>query len=140
MKKLSLLFLLSILILACENADCDDEIGVCLPETESTWQLVEVLADPGNGSGTFNPVNSNRTITFFQDGTFSSEGSLCLFEVNNDGTTSGLINTTDSRLEFSGCNENDLNEQSTLDYELNGDELIIRFLCIEPCAWKFRRT
>ncbi|NNJ37670.1 MAG: hypothetical protein HKP23_00325, partial [Flavobacteriaceae bacterium] len=58
MKKLLLFFLL--LSLACTSDDPEIEI---LGE----WQLVEVLADPGDGSGKFKSVDSNKRITFFED-------------------------------------------------------------------------
>ena len=34
-----------------------------------TWRLIEVRADPGDGSGTFQPVISSKTVTFETNGT-----------------------------------------------------------------------
>jgi hypothetical protein len=31
----------------------------------SKWHLIEQLMDPGDGSGTFQPVTSDKTISFF---------------------------------------------------------------------------
>ena len=39
----------------------------------SRWHMIEQLMDPGDGSGTFQPVVSDKTLTFFVDGTFSTE-------------------------------------------------------------------
>ncbi|NNM18501.1 MAG: hypothetical protein HKP24_08010, partial [Croceitalea sp.] len=44
-----------------------------------TWQLVEILADPGDGSGTYTPVDSNKMIVFDNNGRFSSNGAICSF-------------------------------------------------------------
>ncbi|MFC7357503.1 lipocalin family protein [Jejudonia soesokkakensis] len=71
MKKLSLLLLLSIFIVSCASEDktleftADNLIG--------TWKLVEAYADPGDGSGTYQPVTNGYTFTLNSDGTFTSE-------------------------------------------------------------------
>lgn len=140
MKKLFKLFLISIMVFGCETQDKCDDTAVCLPKAESTWKLVEVLADPGNGMGTFSPVDSNRRLIFYQDGSFLSNGSLCEFSVNNDKVMEGFVNEINGQLEFTGCNVNAPDDVSTLSYEINDDELIIAFLCVEPCQWKFRRV
>ena len=58
MKRLIILSL-SILFLACSTEDNTDV------QLAGTWKLIEVLADPRDGSGTYTPVDSDKTITFF---------------------------------------------------------------------------
>jgi hypothetical protein len=57
----------------------DEENPTNNPETEitGTWKLVEVYLDPGDGSGDFEPVQSEKTVTFHGDGTVTSNGDLC---------------------------------------------------------------
>ena len=38
---------------------------------------MEQLVDPGDGSGIFMPINSNRIFEFFSDGTVTVNGILC---------------------------------------------------------------
>ena len=137
--KLSVFFLGCFVFLGCENPECDDT-SVCLAEIESTWALTEAYFDPGDGSGSFTPINSNRTITFFENDTFASSGSLCNFDVNDQEAMSGGINRTEGLLEFPNCFSNTTEEFISLSYSISGDELILSFLCDEPCQWKFIRV
>ena len=58
------------------------------------WKLIEQLADPGDGSGTFNPVESDRTIEFFSDGTITVNGSLCYMSTGVETNSSGTYEVT----------------------------------------------
>ena len=73
MKKYLLLVLL-VIISSCTSDDSKpaDETGII-----GKWKLIEQLADPGDGSGTFQPISSERVIEFFSDGTVSVNGDLC---------------------------------------------------------------
>ena len=76
MKKTILLPLcLSVLLISCSGSNIDKGTKNKLT---GKWKLVEALADPGDGSGTFQPVESEKTIEFRNDGTLIvSNGFLC---------------------------------------------------------------
>ena len=139
MKKLIPILLILLLFSACNNPDCDDTLGICPVEIESTWLLREILMDPGDGSGTFSPIISNRTLTFFEDGTFNSVGSLCSLSADDNQETSGSINYSDGLLEFMNCYDNTSAEMISLPFSINGDELILSFPCDEPCQLKYQK-
>jgi hypothetical protein len=66
MKNLSLIFLFAT-ITSCSTtfnspADLDTK------EITGKWQLTESLADPGDGSGTWQTVENGRTLEFDEDG------------------------------------------------------------------------
>ena len=127
MKKLFLLFIL--LGLACNSED---------PESEITgeWQLVEVLADPGDGSGKFQSVDSNKRVTFLKDGTYTSNGIICDFTTLSEETSGGQYTVDDEGYLISCSGPIGYN----INLRLEDGFLIISFPCIEPCLQKFRKS
>lgn len=71
MKKLSLLLLFFILVVSCDSEDKTLEFTEA--NLTGTWKLVEAYADPGDGSGTFQPVSDGYSFSLNSDGTFTSE-------------------------------------------------------------------
>lgn len=67
MKK-TVLLVLVVGLLTCDATDPLDNYHIT--KLEGMWQLTAVLADPGDGSGTYQPVSSQKTLTFCMDGTF----------------------------------------------------------------------
>lgn len=109
------------------------------------WKLIEQLADPGDGSGTFLPIESNRTIEFFSDGTVQINGILCYMSSEVGDKESGTYNLiTDSNTDAENVGvilPNTCNSRSAkvyFDLPLNGD-LILWYLCIEGCGQKFEK-
>ncbi len=105
------------------------------------WKLIEQLTDPGDGSGTFQTIASDRVIEFFSDGTVSINGELCYMGVDVGDTNTGvyeLFTNTDSNYDGEivpdNCNLSDVKVNFTL--PLSGN-LILWYQCIEPCAQKF---
>ena len=107
------------------------------PNTEliGTWQLVETLIDPGDGSGTFEPIESDKVIIFGADGTIFSNGNLCDIEASTDNPTSGTYSTANSTFSSPDCN----NPGQEFSFERNGNILIIHYPCIEPCQAKYMK-
>jgi hypothetical protein len=62
MKKIFILLFCAGILLACNESDDYD------PELTGKWKLAEVLADPGDGSGTFHKVSSKKHWNFTQTG------------------------------------------------------------------------
>ena len=120
------------LILSACNSDDNEP-----PSTGITgeWLLVEMLADPGDGSGIFVPVDSEKRITISAGGTYSSNGDVCSFTSEVTTATNGS---------YSEDNDSYIIECSNMfpgfvRINLDDDHLIISFPCIEPCQQKFRR-
>ncbi|WP_297763881.1 hypothetical protein [uncultured Muriicola sp.] len=102
---------------------------------EGTWRLIEMYADPGDGSGDFRPVNSQKNITFKADGTYSSNGNVCDFSTMANEDTQGNYLALDVGYQIV-C-ESEFSTELRL--EIREGYLIVSFFCIEPCQQKFQR-
>ena len=117
------------ILFACNNDD-DSNSNT---ELAGNWKLIEVLLDPGDGSGTFSSVESEKTITFESGGIITSNGNLCDMSINSDNQTSGTYSNSESTFNSSDCNNPDYN----FTFEQNESILIINYPCIEPCQAKY---
>lgn len=96
------------------------------------WKLIEQYSDPGDGSGTYVPVESDRFIRFKTDGTVVTNGSFCTMTTETGAGTSAIYNIEEQRIVVENC-----------DYELKimvslvGEHLILSYPCIEGCGQKF---
>jgi hypothetical protein len=114
---------------ACETtAGNEKESSSCLI---GTWRLVETLMDPGNGSGTYQEVDYDKTITFKADSTFTSSMKLC----NDENSTSGSYHLESSILKFAPCAQ----FAYRVKFE-NGLLILSNTGCIEACGEKYRRV
>lgn len=116
-------------ILSCKNDDDSAQDSALI----GTWKLTENLLDPGDGSGVFEPVQSEKTITFHQDGTVTSNGLLCSISETTDQSSSGTYSSQTGIIKSSDCGT----ENEEYQFERNGNVVIITFLCIEPCKSKY---
>ena len=123
----------AILLLSC--SDTDDKT------TDSTligkWKLTEILMDPGDGSGTFHPVNSKKITEFHSDGTITSNGSICMASDQTNFPGKGTYSLVDSTIYSSDCAKG-----LPLNITFNFEEasLIISYPCDEPCREKYLKT
>ena len=111
--------------------------SACKPQevlVSNKWKLIEVLNDPGDGSGTFISVQSDRTIEFLNDGTFESNGDLCNMGTDSDQVLTGLYSEIDFTLTPDGCS---ITPVFPISYTMSDEELIINYPCIEPCQQKY---
>jgi hypothetical protein len=131
MKTLALVVLSLFTLLRCEKDDS--------PEVNSnligTWLLVEVYADPGDGSGTFEPVDSNKKMIFNSDGTVTSNGILCALSSTSATDTNGIYNSVESTFRTDACNDSDYDYP----YGHTGTTLLVYYPCIEGCIGKFSK-
>jgi len=97
------------------------------------WKLIEQYSDPGDGSGDFNPVVSNKTIEFLDNATVVSNGSLCNMSYEADGQSTATYN--DSTIIPKSCDF----EGFSIAYEIQDNNLILYFPCIEGCAQKYQK-
>ncbi len=121
-----IILLLAFMICGCADDETVDEVDNSL---YGEWYLREVLADPGDGSGTFQPTTQELKLTIFSSGIYLSSSPLC-FTGNG---LSGNFDVDEGKIYPSACDY-------TLYFEVKEGELYIYLPCIEPCAYKFRRN
>jgi len=141
MKKYLLVVLL-VITSSCTSDDSKptDETGII-----GKWKLIEQLADPGDGSGTFQPINSERVIEFFSEGTVSVNGDLCFMTSEVGETVTGTyMKTSDNNFDTQYDGEiipNSCSSRSAkvyFDLSVSGN-LILWYQCIEGCGQKFAK-
>jgi len=127
MKKALLLLLVPALTLSCTKTNS---------ELVGKWRLVEILADPGDGSGVFHPVSSKKVLEFYSDGTLKSNGAICFMGVESDVPSTGTYSLADSTILGEKCKDN----PRKITFEKKGTTLILNFpQCFEPCRAKYRK-
>ncbi len=131
MKKIVILILSFGLLFSCKN----DDDAIESTNLVGKWQLVEQLLDPGDGSGTFQPIDSELTLEFFDNGTIiSTNGSLCNIFTQSGGTSSGTFSLMENTINIE-CSDNII----PISFERIGVGLVLNFPCIEACAQKYRK-
>ena len=131
MKKLVFMFMLILFIVSCNNDDENNrDVNIV-----GDWKLIEMLSDPGDGSGTYNAVDSDFVISFLDDGTFTANGDFCnMLDVSGSPST-GIYSEIESTITPELCEGSIPNWDYS--FVINGDKLIIYFPCIEPCGAKY---
>ena len=129
MKKLIGILITVGILFSCNNDD-DSNSNT---ELTGNWKLIEVLLDPGDGSGTFSSIESEKIITFESGGIITSNGNLCDMSINSDNQTSGTYSNSESTFNSADCNNPDYN----FTFEQNESILIINYPCIEPYQAKY---
>jgi len=129
MYKLLIISLFSIVLCSCSS---DDEPEAT--ELIGTWKLTEMYSDPGDGSGSFRPVDSQKTIQFMSNETFQSNGTLCHLSLESNSQSRGTFSESSKTIAPEGC-EIDVD----LTYEFKSGNLIIYYFCIEGCGEKFKK-
>ena len=127
MKKSIVVLLLLSLLFSCNKNDQESATASLV----GTWKLTEMLEDPGDGSGTFKPVNSNKKIVFVNNNQVTSNGILCDMSINSDTFTEGSYSETTKTINPSDC------QNLTINYEVNANSLILSYRCIEGCKAKY---
>ncbi|MCF8278454.1 MAG: hypothetical protein K9J17_17130 [Flavobacteriales bacterium] len=122
-----LLSSLIVLLAACKKEDDGADVV-------NSWKLIEVLADPGDGSGTFEPVTSNKRIEFYTDSTLTCTGTLCQMSSESGPITFATYSETNHTITGQNCGFSPF----VILYEINGSELILSYPCIEPCREKYQ--
>jgi len=133
--RILIFFTLALFSLGCSDKE---ELPV-RSDIVGKWKLIEFYADPGNGSGKFTSIKSNKTLEFSSNGDFSvKNGSMCNLDLssNESRISTYAIDSTDVkdnfRLKIKDCS-------LELYCSVQGDILTIYFPCIEGCGEKYRR-
>lgn len=103
------------------------------PDLVNSWKLIEILADPGDGSGTFQAVSSNKIISFFADGTVTSNGQLCTMGTESNASSEGTHVEAETAITPENCGI----APFVIYYEFDGSNLILNYQCIEACREKY---
>ena len=117
---------------------CSEEPDVTQAWIYGKWQLIETLISPGS-IGKFEKVESDNTIEFFEDSTFTTNRPLCLTNENHNqyGGTYDLEKMIILPEDCQTYNDSSVVE---LHYDFDGNNLIIYYFgCIEPCAGKYKK-
>lgn len=124
------LLAIGITLLSCQNND-DTPID---PDLIGTWKLTARFVDPGDGSGTFKPVQSKMTLEFENEDIVEiKEGDLCSFSIDSGEESIANYSLEDKKIE-PGC----LNEWF-ITFEIEAGFLFLYFPCFEGCSYKFRK-
>ena len=135
--KVNIIFVIAVftaMMTACNDESAED---VSTNTLVGTWKLTEVLADPGDGSGTYQPVESSQVIIIYGDYTFISTQRLCngLYQGNPQNT--GWVDVENALFWIDNCDFGP--GSSTIGFAQVRDELYLYFACIEPCGQKYER-
>ena len=119
---------LLVFVISCS----DDPEPEVVPLT-GEWRLKEILIDPGNGSGEFQEVDSDKIIEFFSNGKVESNGNLCNGGITTSRPSTGIYKVPDSILEIDNCQQDVLMTR----FRIRDGNLILSYPCIEPCEEKY---
>ena len=122
---------LFIMLTSCKKEECGSDKGI-----EGKWRLVAELMDPGDGSGTFHPVNSDKEVKFFDNGTFEANGDMCGMSSQSGNTQTGTYDTSTSTFSPNYCMSM---APLSYHYTVSGNTLILIYPCTCGCRQKYER-
>ncbi|MGJ1195530.1 hypothetical protein ACR777_00180 [Sphingobacterium spiritivorum] len=142
--KFAFLALIGLTLMACnkDSNNSSENNGIT-----GRWKLVEVYADPGDGSGKYRAVDSKKQLTFKADGTVEVQnGDLCTVSIDSDKKETSSYKILDknassgkkNRLVIMSCIVMQ-NDPTELSFEIKGDMLTISYLCMEGCGERYKR-
>lgn len=98
-----------------------------------SYQLKERLVDPGDGSGVYVAVQSEKKIFFLENGLITSNGSLCVSgDVHGDGDK-GVFSITDSVILPQSCPGTEIH------FVWTQNQIELEYVSVETIKEKFIR-
>lgn len=94
-----------------------------------TWQLTEILIDPGDGSGSFEMVQSEKILEFGSDGIVTSNGQINRASIESNMPSSLRFSKKESVIYTEGF--------ASMKFELKDSVLVLNAPCIEACQSKY---
>ncbi|GAA4896737.1 hypothetical protein GCM10023311_21860 [Flaviramulus aquimarinus] len=138
--KRGITILIAIFFLNCTS---DDSKSIDKTGLIGTWKLIEQFADPGDGSGAFQPIESDRVIEFFSNGTLTVNSTLCFRDntiIPNQSASGTYVFASESEFNTGDIMPNDCNsELNRITFEIEDSKLILWYLCVEGCGEKFEK-
>lgn len=122
---------LFLILTSCEKEECGFDKGIV-----GEWKLIEELMDPGDGSGTFQAVISDKEVKFCDDGTFEANGDMCAMANQSSSTHTGTYDTSTETFSPNNCMSM---MPMTFYYSVNGNTLILTYPCTCGCQQKYTR-
>ncbi|RKN04366.1 hypothetical protein D7036_12280 [Aquimarina sp. BL5] len=131
MKKYLFLFLIPLLfVFSCSN----DDDTIASPDLLGKWLLIEQLVDPGDGSGTFQPISSDLELEFLAGGILQvSNGSLCSLAIESEGNSTESYSIDENTITVS-CNT-----PFSISFEIKEGSLFLYHPCIEGCGQRYQK-
>lgn len=130
MKNLAVYIVMVCFLIACSD---DDKAKSTDAELIGTWKLSQVYMDPGDGSGDFTNVDSEKTITFLSDGTVNSNTDLCFMSSEIGQPSTGTFSETEMIITVLDCDVSPFE----LFFEIEENHLMVSYFCIEACQEKY---
>lgn len=129
---------IGILFLGIISSCQKDDDGSKGPDSElqGKYKLVEVLSDPGDGSGTFQPVESEKKIYFYSNNLITSNGDLCDISIEADVPSSGTYSLEDSTFSSANCVRPSLWPNRFI---VEGSYVTLIYPCYEGCLAKYEK-
>ncbi|WP_116125022.1 lipocalin family protein [Lewinella sp. IMCC34183] len=121
--------LFALVFSACSSGGVGDDHPLI-----GTWQLDEQLVDIGDGSGTYQPVDSDRTLTFRSDGTVTANFNFCNPIDGGTQLRSGSWSLEEGTL------QPDCRPDRPLPLSLDDSVLTLTPFCIEACGERYRKV
>jgi hypothetical protein len=100
------------------------------------WKMIETLIDPGDGSGIYEPVSGEFILEFFTNGTVGTNYMLCTLNGTNTGNFTSAYFANEQYIQSQTCNAN---QDFQIYYQIEGENLILSYPCVEACLVKFIR-
>jgi hypothetical protein len=133
MKKQSISILSILFILF----SCSDDSPEPTTDLIGKWKLVEVLNDPGDGSGVFGKVNSEKHLIFGYNEMVTSNGDMFSNSTEIGVSTTAIYSLDDSTIMKSATST----PFEKLYFQLEKGQLTMgNFGCIEACSAKFTKV
>lgn len=128
MKKNFFLILITLFTFSCD----ENTLTVDPTVLTGTWRVVDVLVDPGDGSGTFMSIDSDKTMRFFESGTVRTNSEFCDFSQDINLFLETTYSSSDSII-YVECDDFEWD----MPFELRDENLILYYLCDEPCVERY---
>ncbi|WP_074405787.1 lipocalin family protein [Aquimarina megaterium] len=132
MKKTIILLTFIGILISCST---DENNNSETTELIGQWKLIEQLADPGDGSGTFQSIDSQKVIKFFKNEVITSEnGSLCQ-PYSDEQISSGTYSLSEKRI-ITNCQNANI---AAIGFEIKDNYLLLHFASNEGFSQKFEK-
>ncbi|WP_405376684.1 hypothetical protein [Nonlabens sp. Asnod3-A02] len=128
LKKILIILTIAIAFISCNNDDGNDSITPL--SIVGNWNLTATLADPGDGSGTFQPA-SGKSLNFTDQGVVNCNVSFC-FGSLTQATSTGTYDVMTTTIDVENC-------IGTYIF-IDANTIEISHLCIEPCGERYVRV
>lgn len=123
--KITNLFIALFFISSCKQDQPIDENVI------GAWQHSETLMDIGDGNGSYQKVDSEKTLLFTAYGTVISNQSICIGNNHKDATVATWL-PEENKFSVDNC-------EATYELDPAQETLTVTYQCMEACGEKYIR-